>query len=247
MKISIVTATYNSSDTVLSALESIQQQSYSNYEHILVDGKSSDLTLERVRDYAMPNQIISSEKDQGIYDALNKGIGLASGDVVGFLHSDDFFPSNDVLTLIADAFRDSSIKMCFGDLAYVHPINPTKIIRLWRAGEFSKRSLQWGWMPPHPTLYVRRDILMKNLFNLKYSISADYDQILRLFRRESEHSVYIPRELVHMRLGGESNKSFRNILTKSYEDLKALRANKVGGVATLALKNVRKIPQFWSV
>lgn len=245
MKISIVTATFNSSATIGATLASIRQQSYGDYEHIVVDGGSSDSTLEIVRDFAIQNQIIKSEKDDGIYDALNKGIKSASGDIIGFLHSDDFFPSDDVLSSIAEAHCDQSVNMTYGDLAYVDREQEARVVRRWRAGKFSYRNLSRGWMPPHPTLYVRRDLLMSNLFDLRYQISGDYDQILRLFSRENANPAYIRRELVHMRVGGASNKNIPNIVKKSYEDLKALEASNIGGTATLFLKNLRKLPQFW--
>lgn len=244
MKISIVTATYNSSVTIGATLASIKKQSYADYEHIVIDGGSSDSTLKIVRDFGIQNQTIISEKDNGIYYALNKGIGSASGDVIGFLHSDDFFPSNDVLALIAKAHSDQSVNMSYGDLTYVKRDQEAKVIRRWQAGEFSHQNLRRGWMPPHPTLYVKREILARTFFDVRYRISADYDQILRLFSHEDAKPIYIPLELVRMRLGGVSNNSVANIFKKSCEDLKALEANNIGGAATLALKNFRKVSQF---
>lgn len=244
-KISVITATYNSEKTVQSTLESVKQQTYTNYEHIVVDGLSTDNTLNVIRDYGVEGTVISSQEDQGIYDALNRGIKLARGDIVGFLHSDDFYADSDVLRKIAHAFSDPSIEMCFGDLAYISQEDTSRVIRRWKSGEFRQALLKFGWMPPHPTLYVRRELLERYLFNLRYSISGDYDAILRLLTRDAAQVAYIPHELVHMRLGGASNKSLTNVFKKTKEDWRAIRSNKVGGVVTLVSKNVRKLPQFF--
>lgn len=244
-KISVVTATYNSSQTLLSTLDSLRNQSYTNFEHVVVDGLSSDSTLDVVRDFGVEGAIIDSKADLGIYDALNRGIGLASGDVVGFLHSDDFYPDCGVLSKIALAFSDPSVEMCFGDLAYVRHDDPSRIVRRWKSGEFRKSRLRYGWMPPHPTFYVRRKLLKRYLFNLEYRISGDYDAMLRLMTRDAAKVVYIAHELVHMRLGGVSNRSLANVLKKTKEDWRAIRSNGVGGAVTLTSKNLRKLPQFF--
>ena len=244
-KISVVTATYNSEKTLLSTLESVNKQTYTNYEHVIVDGLSTDNTLSLIRDFGREGLVISSQADQGIYDALNRGIQLAKGDIVGFLHSDDFYADSDVLGMIANVFSDPSIDMCYGDLAYTRHDDTSRVVRRWKSGEFLRRRLKFGWMPPHPTLYVRRELIERYLFDLEYRISGDYDAILRLLTRDAVQVSYIPHELVHMRLGGASNKSLANVLTKIKEDWRAIRSNKMGGVVTLVSKNLRKLPQFF--
>ena len=244
-KISVITATLNSAQTLSDTLESLKQQSYTNLEHVVVDGLSVDNTLDVVRHLGIQGAVLDSQPDQGIYDALNRGIGLATGDVVGFLHSDDFFPDPDVLSKIARAFSDPSIEMCFGDLAYVDQEDTSRIVRRWKSGGFRPSRLKFGWMPPHPTFYVRRELLSRYPFDVEYRISGDYDAMLRLLIREAARVVYIPHELVHMRLGGASNKSFTNVMRKTKEDWRAIRSNGVGGGVTLACKSARKLPQFW--
>lgn len=245
-KISVITATFNSAQTIQGTLESLKQQTYSNFEHVVVDGLSTDSTLQIVQKVGFEGAVIDSQSDKGIYDALNRGIGLASGDVIGFLHSDDFYPNPDVLSKIAKAFSDPSVDMCFGDLAYVKQEDASSVVRRWISGEFKANRLKFGWMPPHPTFYVRRELLQQHPFNLEYRISSDYDAMLRLLLwRSSRQVAYIPHELVHMRLGGASNKSFANLLTKTKEDWRAIRSNSVGGLVTLVSKNVRKLPQFF--
>lgn len=246
-KISVVTATYNSETTILATLQSLKSQRHTNFEHVVVDGLSTDRTLDIVREAQINCTLIDSQSDNGIYDALNRGIGLASGDVVGFLHSDDFFPNPEVLGAIAGVFEDPAVDMCFGDLAYVRQFDSQQVIRRWHTGEFRRSRLRFGWMPPHPTVYVRRELLQEYLFNLNFRISGDYDALLRLLCRDSIEAVYIPRELVHMRLGGASNKSVLNILKKTKEDWHAIRSNDVGGLMTLVCKNIRKLPQFFNL
>lgn len=245
LKISVITATFNSSATVIDTCRSVVEQTYPNAEHVIVDGLSVDDTLSIIRGIGHPNLLIDSRTDEGIYDALNRGINLASGDVLGFLHSDDFFPCSEVLANVAMVFEDPSIDLCFGDLAYVSRTDKTKVVRRWRAGCFKPSKLRFGWMPPHPTVYVRRELLQKYLFDLDFRISGDYDALLRLLSASSIKAVYIPREIVHMRLGGASNKSISNIWKKTREDWYAIRSNNVGGFLTLIFKNIRKFPQFF--
>ncbi len=246
VKISVITAVYNSRETILSALESTLGQAGANVELVVIDGGSTDGTLEVLRSYADRLDVLVSEPDCGIYDALNKGIKRASGDVVGFLHSDDLFANPDVLSRIAAAFADPEVGAVYGDLLYVRKDNPDQVVRYWRSGVFSGRRLAWGWMPPHPTLYVRRDVYEQHgLFDTSFRIAADYDFILRLLGRGGVGVHYIPEVLVKMRVGGASNRSLWNIVHKSSEDLRALRRNGVGGLGALAWKNLSKLPQFF--
>lgn len=245
MKVSVITAVWNAKDTIESAIDSVRSQRYVDIEHIVIDGDSTDGTREVLERRRSEIDVLVSEPDQGIYDALNKGVLRATGDVVGFLHADDVYSGDSVLQTIANAFDDNSIDAVYGDLLYVRRNDTSRTIRRWRAGAGNVRSLKWGWMPPHPTLYVRRQRFASvGLFNTQYRIAADYDMILRLMTAVDFQSQYIPEVLVKMRIGGVSNRSLRHVARKSAEDFRALRENGVGGVVALALKNIRKIHQF---
>lgn len=245
MKISVVTASYNCAGTIADALKSVAEQSHAAVEHVVVDGASRDGTWEVVQALRSPRVVALSESDRGIYDALNKGIARSSGDVVGFLHADDVFADRDVLARIAEAFGDPAVDAVYGDLQYVRRENLAHVVRYWRSRPFVPQLLERGWMPPHPTLYVRRSVYERlGGFDTSYRIAADYEFILRLFSRPGLRVAYIPRVLVKMRVGGVSNRSLRNIVRKSAEDLRALRAHHVGGVTTLVWKNLSKLGQF---
>lgn len=190
--------------------------------------------------------MLISEPDRGTYDALNKGIARASGEVIGFLHADDGYADAEVLARIAAAFADPAVDAVYGDLVYVSQADTDHVIRYWRAGEYRPARLHWGWMPPHPTLYLRRALYERHgVFDLRYRIAADYDLMLRVLSRLTGRIVYLPQVLVRMRLGGISNRSWRHILRKSTEDYRALRANQIGGLGALAWKNLSKAPQFF--
>lgn len=245
LTISVITAVYNNRQTIAEALDSTLVQTHPFVETVVVDGASTDGTRELLRGYADRLSILVSEPDKGLYDALNKGIRLATGDVIGFMHSDDVFGDDEVLARVAAAFADPSVLAVYGDLLYVSKDDPSKVVRCWRAGKFSRRRLCWGWMPPHPTLYVRRDVYEQvGGFNTRYRIAADYDHILRVFSIPLLNPVYIPEVLVKMRLGGSSNRSLSNIIRKSREDFSALKRNRIGGVGTLVWKNLSKLGQF---
>lgn len=187
-----------------------------------------------------------SEPDEGIYHALNKGLSLASGDVVGFLHADDFYADPEVLTRVAEAFADDSVDAVYGDLVYVNKSDPDKVIRYWKAGHFEFSKLARGWMPPHPTFYVRRTVYERfGGFDTSFHIAADYDCMLRMLSQANLNVRYIPEVLVKMRVGGKSNRSLKNILIKMNEDARALKKNGVGGLGTLVGKNLSKVPQFF--
>jgi len=246
MKISIITATYNRKATIAQAIESLQAQTYPDVEHIIQDGGSTDGTLAVVESMANAATSLQSTPDTGIYDALNKGIKRASGEIIGLMHSDDYFAHPGVLQKVADAFSDPDIDGVYGDLDYVAPDNPDRIIRHWKSGPFHPRNLARGWMPPHPTLYLRRDVFERlGVYDTSYQIAADYDAMLRWLGAGRLRAAYIPEVLVKMRLGGESNRSLGRILQKSREDYRAIRNNGIGGIATLVMKNTRKIRQFF--
>lgn len=246
MKISIITATWKCEDTIAECLASVAGQSYPDREHIVIDGGSPDGTLNVLEAHRAQLAALVSEPDQGIYDALNKGLARASGEVVGLLHADDLYADADVLGRIAAAFADPEVDAVYGDLVYVSQKDTRRVIRHWRAGEYRPARLRRGWMPPHPTLYLRRALYERHgNFDLQYRIAGDYDLILRLLSRIEGRVVYLPQVLVRMRLGGTSNRSLRHILRKSSEDYRALRTNHMGGIAALAWKNLSKAPQFF--
>ncbi len=245
MKISVITAVYKSQDTVADALASVAGQSHRDLEHIIIEGASPDDSRATIERAAHDRMRMISEPDGGIYDALNKGIGLANGDVVGFLHSDDFFAHSDALARIAHAFADPEVEAVFSDLDYVAREDTLRIIRHWNTGPFHPERLKSGWMPAHPTLYLRRGVYDRiGGFDDSFRIAADYDFILRYFSQIEAKTVYIPEVLYKMRMGGVSNRDLGRIMQKMREDYRAIRRNNVGGLATLAMKNVSKLGQF---
>ncbi len=246
MKISVVTAVYNRVDCIASAVGSVRSQSWENVEHLVIDGASTDGTLQVLKSCLNETAVLVSEQDEGIYDALNKGFALARGDVIGIMHSDDTYADTEVLASVAAAFVDPEVDAVYGDLDYVSKLDTSRIVRRWRSCEFSEARLAHGWMPPHPTLFLHRRVIDRwGGFDTQYHVAADYDAILRYFGGGKIRSVYIPRVLVKMRLGGESNRSLSRILVKTREDYTALRRNGVGGFAALVWKNVGKLPQFF--
>lgn len=245
MKITIITAVLNRESTVGHAIRSVTEQSYGDIELIIMDGGSTDGTLDVVRSFNDPRIKIYSERDSGIYDALNKGISRATGNIIGVVHSDDFLAHNGVISAVAEAFSDSRIDAVYGDLDYVSALNPQKVIRSWRSSPFTRAKLRRGWMPPHPTLFLKREIFESlGAYDTSYRIAADYDAILRYFGSTPFHSLHIPDVLVKMRMGGVSNKSLRHVILKSREDLVALKSNQMGGLMALMMKNFSKISQF---
>lgn len=245
LKISIVTAVYNREKTIEQAVNSVNEQSYSNVEHLIIDGGSTDDTLKIIRQKNLPRIRVFSEPDTGIYDALNKGIILAKGEVIGIMHSDDFFANSHVIKKVAQAFDDRKVEAVYGDLDYVSSSDPSRIIRHWRSADFNMKRLMRGWMPPHPSLFLRRSVFDRlGLYDTTYKIASDYEAILRYFGKGNIQSIYLPEVLVKMRVGGESNRNLGRIIQKSREDYRALRSNKMGGLTTVAWKNLSKIPQF---
>lgn len=249
MKISVITAVFNCRETIDAMLDSVSRQDYGHIEHIVVDGASTDGTIEVLNARNNEIDVLVSERDQGIYYALNKGVRLATGDVIGFLHADDVFADNHVVSRIAAALVNPDVDAVYGDLEYVSSARHGRVVRRWHAGDFSRGQLKWGWMPPHPTFYVRRAVYERfGLFDTKYRIAADYDLMLRFLGSGSVNPVYLSDVLVKMRLGGVSNRSIGNILRKSLEDYQALRHHGIGGfggIGALVWKNLSKVPQFF--
>lgn len=245
MKISVITAVWNNRETVAEALESVLAQTHADVELVVIDGASTDGTREVLEGYRGRLAVLVSERDRGIYDALNKGIARASGDVIGFLHADDLLADSNVLARIASAFSDG-VDGVYGDLLYVRKQDPSQTVRYWRSRPFTPDLCGKGWMPAHPTLYLRRSVYQRHgVFDTSYRIAADYDFMLRILLAGTR-VAYVPAVLVKMRVGGVSNRSLRNLLRKSREDLRALRHNRAGGLWTLLRKNLSKLPQFFA-
>ncbi|WP_189362735.1 glycosyltransferase family 2 protein [Algibacter mikhailovii] len=246
MKISIITATYNSLKTLPDVLQSIMSQKYDPIEWIVIDGGSTDGTIDFIKQHQDKISRWVSEDDAGIYDALNKGIRYATGDVIGFLHSDDIFASYNVFNAMSSIFKNTKVDGVYGDLQYINQSN-TKIIRHWESCDFQPKLLKQGWMPPHPTLFLRKSVYQKyGHFDLSYSIAADYDFMLRILKDETLTFVYLPEVITKMRFGGASNKSIKNIIQKTKEDYRAITSNKVGNMFSIFRKNTSKIKQFFN-
>ncbi|SDS14411.1 glycosyltransferase family 2 protein [Winogradskyella sediminis] len=247
MKVSIITAVYNSSKTIETCMNSVLNQTYSDIEYIIVDGGSNAETLALLNKAATSHAhiVLSSEPDKGIYDALNKGVAKATGAIVGFVHSDDFLASNTIIADVVSAFKTQHVDGVYGDLHYVALEDTDKIIRNWISQPFQYKLLKQGWMPAHPTLYLKKELYKTyGNFDLNFKIAADYDFILRIFKQKDLKFFYLPKTIVKMRVGGASNKSLKNILQKSKEDYWAIKRNSIGNWFTILQKNVSKIKQF---
>tara|TARA_B110000483_G_scaffold203126_1_gene245212 strand:- start:705 stop:1466 length:762 start_codon:yes stop_codon:yes gene_type:complete len=253
MKVSIITLTYNSIKTIAKTIDSITNQNYRNIEKIWIDNCSTDGTIEYLNKKKDDKTKFVYEKDKGICFAFNKGLSLATGDIVGFLHSDDTLKTSSDISLIVETFEQNQINMTYSDLEYIN--SNQKVIRFWKADtnhnivkdkSYFKKKIKYGWMPPHPTTYFEKSFLNKiKEYNTSYQISFDYDYLLRALKHENIRAFYIPKVLVQMKIGGNSNKSIKNILIKMLEDLTIIKKNNEGGLFTLLLKNLIKIKQFF--
>lgn len=246
MKISIVTTVLNRDRQVADAINSVANQTYPFIEHVIQDGGSTDRTIEVIRNLDAQHVTFKSEPDQGIYDGLNRAIKRSTGDIIGLLHSDDRFAMQNTVQHVVDAFKTSDADAVYGDLVYVSKFDTTRLVRYWRAGDYDPKKFKLGWMPPHPALFVKRSVF-ENLgcYNENYRIAADYEAILRWCLTGKIKVHYLSEVLVHMSVGGESNRSLSNIARKSYEDYLVIKRHAIGGVGTLVLKNLRKTNQFF--
>jgi glycosyltransferase involved in cell wall biosynthesis len=235
----------NGGDTLETAVQSLRAQTHPDIEHVVQDGGSTDGTLACLARYGHPQMALISAPDTGIYDAINAGISRTTGDVIGLLHADDYLAGDDILAQVAAALENPRIDGVYGDLQYVARADSTKVIRHWRAGPYAQHRLRRGWMPPHPTLYLRRAVFEQaGLYDTSYRISGDYDGMLRFLTQGHVRLGYIPQVMVRMRIGGASNRTFAQILRKNREDYRAIRTHGVGGIATLLAKNLSKVTQF---
>lgn len=246
MKVSVITVVYNNRDTVADAIESVLRQDYPDIEYVLVDGGSTDGTLDVIRGYGDRIAQVVSEPDEGLYDAMNKGVQLASGDVIGILNSDDIYAHSGVMSAVAEAMQREEADCAYGDLVYVAHDNLEQVVRYWRAGSYERRKWRWGWMPPHPTFFARREVYETcGLYDLRLRSAADYEFMLRAMYKYQARPVYVPETLVKMRTGGQSNASLGNRVRAHLEDRRAWKMNGYrAGALRLMLKPLLKVPQF---
>jgi glycosyltransferase involved in cell wall biosynthesis len=246
MKISVITVSFNSASTIVDTLRSVNEQSHRDIEHIVIDGASNDDTVALVRRHGRRVAHLVTERDRGIYDAMNKGLALARGDYVGFLNADDYFADCGVLSKIAHAMQLKTIDACYGDLVFVDPADSKRIVRYWRSRRYEQGLCSRGWMPAHPTFYARRSVYERyGSFDLSFRIAADFEMSLRLLDVAGLRTVYIPETLVHMRAGGESTRSLANVFLANREASQACRKHGFrGGVGFMARKLASKLPQL---
>lgn len=237
MKISIITVTYNSGKTLRDTILSVLNQDYQNYEHIIIDGGSKDNTLDIIREFESRYKgklKWISEPDKGIYDAMNKGIAIASGDIVGILNSDDFYADSHVLEKIVGGFE--GVEVVYGDLVFVDSLNTDKIVREWKGSQYKSGGFMKGWHPAHPTFYASKRLFMEyGDFDLSFDVSADFELMFRFLEKARVKSHYIPYTLVKMRIGGESTGSIKKIIQGNKNVLRAFR------------KNGYKVPSFYLI
>jgi glycosyltransferase len=245
--VSIITPSYNSEETISQTIKSISSQTYPNIEHIVIDGNSSDSTLSILKKYKDEISKIISEKDKGVYDAMNKGIYLSSGDIIGILNSDDCYANKDIIENIVESMSKSQADICWGNLEYVNKKNPNKVIRYWKSSSFKKNKLISGWIPPHPTVFIRKEIYKKyGKFDLTFPISADYELLLRFLTKKNIKTCYLPKVLVKMKTGGKSGQSLLNRIKGNKEIYRAWKKNGLKLPLNYFIKKIifRRLPQY---
>jgi glycosyltransferase involved in cell wall biosynthesis len=227
MKVSIITVCYNADIFISSAIESVLAQSYDEVEFIVIDGGSTDGTVLIIESFGDKVTHFISEPDKGIYDAMNKGIGHASGDIIGFLNADDFYAHGGVLETVARCFAEHpALEACYSDLMYVDQFDTSRIVRYWQSNPFQPGSFSRGWCPPHPTFFVRRSVYERfGGFDLSYRIAADVELMMRFLEVHKLRVKYVPDVWVKMRMGGTTNKNLRNVWVQNQEVLSALRSH----------------------
>ncbi|MDG1348276.1 MAG: glycosyltransferase family 2 protein [Flavobacteriales bacterium] len=247
MKISIITVSFNSVETIRDTIKSIISQDYENIEYILIDAGSTDGTLDIIKEYEGYINYFSSEEDDGIYDGMNKGISVASGEVVGILNSDDFYPNSYIVSNVARTFEKRNCDAVYGDLVYVKFYDTDKIVRYWQSGNYSVKKIKNGWMLPHPTFFVKREMYEKyGYYNTELKSAADYEMILKLLYKQNINVFYIPMILVKMRMGGKSNASIMNRIRANKEDGLAWTENQLNKPLFVRIKKpLQKIKQFF--
>ncbi|MGY1488084.1 glycosyltransferase family 2 protein [Methylobacillus pratensis] len=247
MKISIITVCYNSAATIADTIASVASQQYSEREHIIVDGASQDSTMEIVKNASSVAQYVS-EPDQGIYDAMNKGLKLATGDVIGLLNADDFYADDTVLDQVAEVFKDPDVQACYADLLYVDQEDTSRVIRYWKSRHFKPGSFKRGWMPAHPTFFVRRSVYESlGGFDLRFPRQADFELTMRFLEVHGIRSVYVPRIWIRMRMGGASNNSILGVIKGNLEAFRACKLHGLNvGPLFIPRKVLSRVPQFFT-
>ena len=248
MKVSIITATYNSEKYLADCIQSVRKQTYGNIEHIIVDGKSTDGTVKIIQKNADSIACWISETDRGMYDAINKGIKLATGDIIGVLNSDDMLASADVIMDIVACFDETGTNSLYGDLVYVDPVNSRKVLRYWKGLSYKRFRFNYGWMPAHPTFYIRRELIEQfGGYENHYYTAADYEFMARYLYRHKVSSFYLPKMIVKMRNGGISNNNLRGRFRANRRDYLAMKKNKIPAAFFVSiLKPLIKLPQYKS-
>ena len=246
MKISIITATYNRASTIVRAISSVRSQTYDNVQLVIIDGGSTDKTIELIKPLMSTNDIVCSEQDYGIYDALNKGINISNGEIIAFLHSDDFYVDEEVVHNVIKLFKDDEVDIVYGDVSFFKGNNPKKVTRIYHSEELSKRNLAWGKMPAHPAMFIRRKVYTKvGNFKIDYQIAGDYEFLCRLVKDSDFKVKRLPKVLVRMQSGGASTKGMKSFFLLNREVYRALREN---GIYTnyfmLFSKYFSKLRQF---
>jgi glycosyltransferase involved in cell wall biosynthesis len=248
VKVSIITVTYNSEKYLADCIASVRRQTYSNIEHIIVDGKSTDGTLKIIQKNSGSLAHWISETDHGMYDAINKGIKMATGDIIGVLNSDDMLASADVIMDIVACFDEKRVDSVYGDLVYVDPSNPKKVMRYWKGLSYKRSRFNYGWMPAHPTFYIRRELIEKfGGYENHYFTAADYEFMARYLYRHKISSCYLSKMIVKMRNGGASNSNIYRRLRANRRDYLAMKRNRIPFAFIVSiLKPLIKIPQYKS-
>ncbi|MBC7384394.1 MAG: glycosyltransferase [Bacteroidia bacterium] len=246
MKVSIITTVLSNRKCLSDAMESVLNQVHDDIEYIIVDGGSTDGTVELIRSYGNKVTKFLTEPDEGMYDALNKGIQMATGDIIAIINSDDFYVNRHVISQVVHAFEEHKCDAVYSNLYYISNTDKEKIIRTWDAGRYHYDSFYKGWMPPHPAFFVKREVYQKyGSFNTRLKLSADYELMLRFILKHKIKIYYLPKFFIKMRVGGNSNRNLTNRLKANMEDREAWKINKIKpGFFTLLLKPFSKIFQY---
>lgn len=248
MKVSIITATFNSAATISGCIASVNNQTHNDIEHIIIDCVSADRTIDIINSSSNRVTKIISEPDNGIYDAMNKGISLATGEVIGILNSDDLYTDNNVIENVVKVFGNKPVDCFHADLYYVKKDDITRIVRYWKTCDFIPGAFSKGWHPAHPTFFVRKEVYEKfGTFNLNFTLAADFELMLRFLERFRITSSYLPQPIVRMRLGGKTSRSIRNSIVQNIECYKAFKLNSISVSPLYPLyRLLPKLKQFWN-
>ena len=246
MKISIITIAYNSAETIEATIQSVIAQDYTDVEYIIIDGASKDATMDVVDRYRDQVAVVVSEPDQGIYDAMNKGVARATGEIVGILNSDDFYADNTVLSNVVRRFKESGAEAVYADLVYVERDNPDKVVRYWKSKPYKPGMFRKGWMPAHPPFFLKNECYRTHgTYSTELRSAADYELMLRMLEKHKISAVHLPRVLTKMRVGGQSNVSLKNRIRANMEDRQAWKMNGLTPAwYTLTVKPLSKLSQF---